>query len=309
MSHPVILAPQEQQVLADIGEGRWLDLWVFFDPETATLEAQMPDMAIPVGWPVRWRFRSRTSGGAIGPLPEGWSPMLAFDVVDESDPSPFGPFESLLQWVQEDSTGGSLVDLIGEWPGGCSPLPATKDFPYFAMLHRGVGFDNGKAFSLLSTSRQTLSLKAAEVAGTLYHRPLPPQRHAVELTVGLSSVDEYRLVLTPEKTVSAFTDSAVHWRFDLELFRMYPFILFYHSELKAGPGCRVSFEASTKNDHFLPCRRMRVHRTGVDAWDFKKDEKRHCFYEAAALSSRALSLQMFSTGDPQLDNEGIPFNE
>ncbi|MCH9647477.1 MAG: hypothetical protein K0U98_04510 [Deltaproteobacteria bacterium] len=306
MSRPASLEPLEYQKLTSLGERPWIDIWVFFDPETATLEVETPGLPVPVGWPVRWRFRSRRSDGVIGPLPAGWSPALAFDAEDGGiASSPFGPFESFLQIGLAGEGEALLMDLVGEWPGGCSVPPAKKDFPYIAMLHRGQGFEQHKALSRLSTSRQTLSLRATETVGTLYHRPLSPEEHSVELSVRRCSPDKPRLTLEPKEPESVFANSVVRWRFDQNLDPLLPLILFSHFEEKCSDQNQHALEPHRKNQYFAPCRRMRLHRTGVEAWDFKAKSGRF-YYEAVTLSSWPLSVQMFSTGDSQLHNEGIP---
>jgi len=280
----------------------WLDIWVFFDPETATLEPRLPPGPIPAGQPVRWRFRSRGPNDRAGPLPEGWMPMLAFS--PETSPGAYGPFESLLQIAEEDRAGRVDLDVVGEWPEG-DVAGSAGEFSYFAVLHRGIGFGGGKAFSLISTPR--LSLRVGAPGKGSYERPTPPEGPSVELEVRRHPESDERLEIVPASAQQAFTNSTAHWRFGEGFERSYPLILFYHFKEKTGDVGSAVIEEGETNRYFEPCRRMRLHGSGVEAWDFKAGLRRHCFYEAAAVSTRVLSLRFASTGDPQIDNEGIAF--
>ncbi|MEM8961840.1 MAG: hypothetical protein AAGD38_10190 [Acidobacteriota bacterium] len=278
------------------------DCWIFFDPTTASLETRLPEVALPPGRPVRWRFRGRAADGSATPLPAGWLPMLAFDHSDLSTTSALGPFASLLHVAATDADGGVSIDVLGEWPETIAPglTPPT----YFAGLLRGVGFGGDKGMSALTTRRLTLFLGPDREPV-----PTPPPacgKHRVDLTVRHDPERPSRLTIEPDEPMRIFTDSVVSWHFATDLPLLYPMILFYHFEDWQEEAGAVQFDGDRPNRYYEPCRRMRITSNRIDAWDFKPD-RRHCFYEAAVLTSGQLSVGFLSTGDPQLDNEGTPF--
>ncbi len=281
----------------------WIDIWVLLRTETCSLEAAMPELPIPAGRPIRWRFRRLAPDGSIGPLPKGWTPMVGFTQSPKSQADqPFGPFDSLLH-MAEERAGGVSADVIGEWSAQALEEGAPRRHFFFAMVHRGMGMESDRAFSCLTTARLSLTMGPSD--DLRYQAQPTPDEHRVDLSVRRDPKDRFRLRISPEEPVKAFTNSTVRWQFETEPEGAFPMILFYHStELGLKPGGQEN--GSRENEHFDPCGKARFSRKGVEMWDFKSDP-RSCFYEAATLGIRALSLELFSTGDPQLDNQGIPF--
>ncbi len=296
---------QVQPTVEDQAAG-WIDIWVLLHAETCSLEASVPELPIPAGRPIRWRFRQVLADGSFGPLPKGWTPMVGFTKSSKNQAdSPFGPFGGLLHVAADgkgtDGKDGVSVDIVGEWSPGALADDAPRQFHGFAMIHRGMGMESDRAFSCLTTPRLTLTLGPPD--GLRYRASPTPEQFLVELSVKRDPKDPHRLSISPETPIKAFTNTIVRWQFAPEIRSGFPLILFYHSvELPKG----AAVVLGDRNEHFEPCRKARFSPKGVEMWDFKT-EPRSCFYEGAMLGLRALSLELLSTGDPQLDNQGIPF--
>ena len=314
MIHTKIPQPSDQtRPIAEDESAGWIDILVLLHPETSSLEAAAPELPIPAGRPIRWCFRRVLKDGSLGPLPKGWVPMVGFTRSSKAQADlPFGPFDSLMH-LAADREDGASVDIIGEWSEEGLAADAPRQFHFFAMIHRGMGLESNRAFSCLTTPRLTLTLGPAD--DLRYQASPTPEEFLVELSVRKDPKDPHRLSISPETPIKAFTNTTVRWQFDSGIGSGFPLILFYHSvklpsEAQPGDSQPVGYLPSgsqgDENQHFDPCRKVRFSPKGVEMWDFKT-ERRSCFYEGAMLGLRALSLELLSTGDPRLDNQGIPF--
>lgn len=277
----------------------WVDLSVVLDAESLTLSIESPELSLEFGRPVRWRFLHRSADGRLGPLPVGWCPVLAFYDGERGQPTEgFGPFGSLLQVVPSAAEAEGM-QLVGEWPR--EPPRDDRSFYYFAAVHRGLGLDHIAPTSLLASALTRLSVDPRPFEGSAaYVKPTPPGDHRVELKVVREPENPERLIIQPSAPVRSFTNSTLSWTFH-HLDAVYPLVLFYASEhLADAPG------TAKNHDFFEPHRYCRTSAQGVEVWGFK-DVPRRCFYEAAGLRRRRLAMEMLSTGDPQIDNQGIPF--
>lgn len=275
---------------------RWIEIPVVLDPQTLSLAAFSPAEPIPFGHPVRWLFRRRLPDGDLGPLPNGWAPMLYFNPRPRSTGGPYGPFESLLQTTTPCGAEDSWFEVVGEWPAAGDELEFQHD-SYHAVLHRGVGFDSGKSFSILSTEATKLSVGAP--SGERFVASPQPSGHTESLSVSADPASGNRLLIEPASEVKTFTNTTVTWRFELDVDRLHPLILFYHFAPDGSAARR-------ENTYVEPCRQMRFRRSAVEASGFS-ERKGAFFYEAALMTESELSFRFLSTGDPKIDNEGVPF--
>ncbi len=280
-----------------------IDVILNLDDISLRIKDSRPELR--TGQPVVWRFKAERKTGS-GPVafPRGWVPLVLFEAEgpDASPENPnYGPFDGLTQ-VLGAANGEETLSVESK---GVAVKAGV--FGYYAGLVRGTveGQELGehREFRLLSTARRELEV-TGEPGGNVDTPVEPDLEFAVYRDTDSLRIEEVKVL-----SKNAFGDpiidvnSRVVWRFsDLgDEAGLYPSVLFYQYRQK--PDWQAA--AGDVNVSFGPFSRL-TFESGKVTGQGVSGTKGYYHYEAVLLTNRLLKIDLASTGDPILDNEGDP---
>ncbi len=284
---------------------------VILNLDEISLRIKNSRLQLQTGHPVVWRFKAERKTGS-GPVafPRGWVPLVLFE-AEGPEASPknlnYGPFDGLTQ-VLNAAKGEETLSVESK---GVAVKAGV--FGYYAGLVRGTveGQEPGehREFRLLSTARREIEVTGEPVGNV--DTPVEPDLEPVEPDLEFAvyrDTDSLRIeeVKAPKKNSSGDpiinANSTVVWRFsDLgEEVGLYPSVLFYQYRQK--PEGQAA--AGDVNVSFGPFSRLTFESGKVTGQGVSATEG-YYHYEAVLLTNRLLRIDLASTGDPILDNEGI----